>query len=216
MLEAITHSITLPSNHCMVLFCHVSLIQVKQSGYKDVYLFPDKYRNTVWAPCPSYYSYCFISSILAIYFFFCARHSAFCEQFTERSKKHAWLITFVSIWWIWRRNPEAGVTKFKFILQVLASLFLPLPVTILQLIHHQAYAGLWIVAASACFPHPLPGVFIQVLQWHGIALRVLGTGVILLNITHIMGCCTAEFYFCMMAVPEAHLKTNVLEMGDIY
>lgn len=39
-----------------------------------------------------------------------------------------------------KKKLETGVTKFKFILQVLTSLFLPLPVTILQLIH-QAYAA---------------------------------------------------------------------------
>lgn len=42
-----------------------------------------------------------------------------------------------------------------------------------------------------------------------------GTAVILLNIAHITGCCTADFYVCTMARADAHLKTNILELGEI-
>lgn len=47
-------------------------------------------------------------------------------------------------------------------------------------------------------------------------LQCQGTVVILLNITHIMGCCTADFYLYTMAMADAHLKTNITELGEIY
>lgn len=111
------------------------------------------------------YTCCFISSILA--FFFLQDIQLPVTSLLRDQKNHAWLITLCQHLVDLKKKLETGVTKFKFILQVPTSLFLPLPVTILQLIH-QAFAELWIVAASACFPRPLPGICAQVLEmaWH--------------------------------------------------
>lgn len=221
MLEAITHSITLfPAIIVWYNFATFHWFRSRRVVTEMCICFQTNtgIQSGHCVPVISY-TYCFISRILG-FFIFSSKTLIFLWIVYWDIKKPCMTRHLCQYLVDLKKKLETGVTKFKFILQVLTLLFLNLLIKHMQHVLQTPSirgrvkeaaplclpARLWIVVASECFPHLLPGVSAQVLQ---MTLRVSGDSCnILLHITHIMGCCTADFYLCMVAMLDAHLKTS--------